>query len=179
MIKVNLLPVKKKKRQQPVPAFLISTVFITLAVIAVLAYLTFFFSGRVSERREKVQVNDAKIEELKRKIKDVEDYEKRNVVFQQRKEIIEKLGRNKTIPVKILDEVNAQLPPGVWLTAMEVKEDTINLSCTAFTNTDVVNYVDNLKNSKLFTDIYLQESVQAESSGYSLYNFRLNLKVKV
>lgn len=178
MIKVNLLPVKKRKKQKPVPTFLISMVFITLVAGAILAYLVFFFSGRVSDRQTKVRENEAKITELKKKIKDVEDYEKRNAVFQQRKEIIEKLGKNKTLPVKILDEINALLPPGVWLTSMEVKGDNLNLGCTAFTNTDVVNYVDNLKNSKLFTDIYLQESVQAQAAGFTLYNFRLTFKVK-
>lgn len=178
MIKVNLLPVKKRKKQKPLPSFLISMVFITLASGAILAYLVFFFSGQVSERQAKVRNNEATIEELKRKIKDVQDFEKRNAVFQQRKEIIETLGKNKTLPVKILDEINALLPPGVWLTSMDVKGDNLNLSCTAFTNTDVVNYVDNLKNSKLFTDIYLQESVQAQAAGFTLYNFRLTFKVK-
>ena len=178
MIKVNLLSLKKRKKQKPLPTFLITIIFITLVAGAILAYLIFFFSGRVSERQEKVRGNEAKIAELKRKIKDVEDYEKRNAVFQQRKEIIETLGRNKSIPVKILDEVTTLLPPGVWLTSMDVTVDKVNLSCTAFTNTDVVNYVDNLKSSKLFTDIYLLESVQAQTAGFSLYNFRLTFKVK-
>ena len=178
MIKVNLLLVKKKKKQKPLPTFLISTVFITLATVAILAYLIFFFSGRVSARQAKVRENDAKIAELKQKIKDVEDYEKHNADFQKRKEIIETLGKNKSLPVKILDETSNLLPVGVWLNSMEVKGDNINLSCTAFTNTDVVNYVDNLKNSKFFTDVYLQESVQIQAAGLSLYNFRVTYKVK-
>jgi len=178
MIKVNLLLVKKKKKQKQVETFLISTVFITLATVAILAYLMFFFSGRLSERQAKVRENEAKISELKQKLKDVEDYEKHNANFQKRKEIIETLGKNKSLPVKILDETSNLLPVGVWLTLMEVKGDNVNLSCTAFTNTDVVNYVDNLKNSKFFTDIYLQESVQVQAAGISLYNFRLTYKVK-
>jgi type IV pilus assembly protein PilN len=178
MIKVNLLPVKKRKKQKPLPTFLISIVFVTLIACVVLAYLVFFFSGRVSEKKAKVRDNEVKITELKQKIKDVEDFEKRNAVFQKRKEIIEQLGKNKTLPVKILDEINSLLPPGVWLVSMDVVGDNVNLSCTAFTNTDVVNYVDNLKLSKLFADIYLQESVQTQASGYSLYNFRLTFKVK-
>jgi type IV pilus assembly protein PilN len=178
MIKVNLLPVKRKKKQKPVPVFIISMLFITIATAAVLAYLMIFFSGLVSEKKAKVQENETKIAELKQKLKDVEDYEKRNAVFQQRKEIIETLGKNKTIPVKILDEISNLLPVGVWLTAADVKGENVNLNCTAFTNSDVVNYVDNLKNSKLFKDIYLQESVQAQVTGYSLYNFKLTLKIK-
>ena len=178
MIKVNLLSLKKRKKQKPLPTFMISMVLVTLVAGAVLAYLVFFFSGRVSERRAKVKDNEAKITELKQKIKDVQDFEKRNADFQKRKEIIEQLGKNKTLPVKILDEINKLLPSGVWLVSMDVAGNNVNLSCTAFTNTDVVNYVDNLKLSKLFTDIYLQESVQTQASGFSLYNFRLTFKVK-
>jgi len=178
MIKVNLLPVKKRKKQKPIPAFLISTLFITLAAGAILAYIVFFFSGKVSERQAKVKNNGAKIEELKLKIKDVEDFEKRNAIFQQRKDIIETLGRYKSVPVKILDEISAQLPVGVWINSMDVKGDGVNLSCTAFTNSDVVVYVDNLKNSRLFSDIYLLESVQAKTKEISLYNFRVTFKVK-
>ena len=178
MIKVNLLPLKKKKKQKPLPAFLISMVLITLVACAILAYLVFYFRGQVSQRQATVVANTARIEELKRKIKDVEDYEKRNTTFQQRKEIIETLGKNKTLPVKILDEIGKLLPSGVWLTSMEVKGESINLSCTTFTNADVVNYVDNLKNSTLFTEVYLQESVQAKIKDLSLYNFKLTFKVK-
>ena len=178
MIRVNLLPVKKRKKQKPLPAFMISMVFVTLIVGAILAYLVFFFSGRLAERQATVRNNETKIAELKQKIKDVEDFEKRNADFQKRKEIIEQLGKNKTLPVKILDEINKLLPPGVWLVSMDVAGDNVNLSCTAFTNTDVVNYVDNLKLSKLFADVYLQESVQVQASGYPIYNFRLTFKVK-
>jgi len=178
MIKVNLHLVKKKKKQKPIPAFLISTIFITLAVCAILAYLIFFFSGRVAEKQATVKANEAKIAELKQRLKDVEDYEKFNANFQKQKDIIETLSKNKALPVKILDQTSSLLPVGVWLTSMEIKGDNINLGCTAFTNTDVVNYVDNLKNSKFFTDVYLQESVQVQLAGNSLYNFRLTYKVK-
>jgi len=178
MIKVNLLPVKKRKKQKPLPTFLIAMVFATLATAAVLAYLVVFFSGRVSEKKAKVSDNETKITELKQKIKDVEDFEKRNADFQKRKEIIEQLGKNKTLPVKILNEINTLLPAGVWLVSMDVAGGKVDLTCTAFTNSDVVTYVDNLKLSNLFTDIYLLESVQAQVSGYSLYNFRLTFKVK-
>jgi len=61
---------------------------------------------------------------------------------------------------------------------MDVKGSDINLGCTAFSNTDVVNYVNNLKNSKLFTEVYLQESIQSKTKEASVYTFRLTFKVK-
>jgi len=178
MIKVNLLPTKKQKKQKPGPTFLIYTILLTVVTGLVVVYLAYFFSSRLSDRETKVKENDRKIAELKEKIKAVEDFERLNRTFQQRKDIIEQLGRNKSLPVKILDEISTQLPLGVWLTAMDVKGPDINLSCTAFSNTDVVNYVNNLKNSKLFTEVYLQESVQSKTKETSVYTFRLTFKVK-
>lgn len=178
MIKINLLPTKKKKKQKPVSTFLIYTILLTIVTGMVIAYLAYFYSSRLSDREAKVRENDLKIAELKEKIKAVEDFERLNRTFQQRKDIIEELGRNKSLPVKTLDEISAQLPVGVWLTAMEAGGSEIKLSCTAFSNTDVVNYVNNLKNSKLFTDVYLQESIQVKTKETSVYTFRLTFKVK-
>lgn len=178
MIKVNLLPVKKKKKRKPISPFLLFSVALTVLVAAVLAYLVYFYGSRLETKQAKVRENEQKIAALKEKIKSVEDYEQRNVVFQKRKEIIEELGRNKSLPVRTLDEISRLLPPGVWLNSLEVKGKDANMSCTAFTNTDVVNYVNNLKGSALLADVYLQESVQAKSGTYSLYSFKLSFKVK-
>jgi type IV pilus assembly protein PilN len=178
MIKVNLLPVKKRKKAKPLPAFLVSTILITAITGAVLIYVIYIFNSTVSARRIQVAANEKKIAELKAKIKSVEDYEKRNADYKQRKEIIEQLSKNKTLPVKIVDEISALLPAGVWLNVMSINGHDISLSCTGFTNTDVVNYVNNLKSAKMFTDVYLQESVQGNISGFSVYGFRLTFKVK-
>ncbi|MEC4676900.1 MAG: PilN domain-containing protein [Nitrospirota bacterium] len=183
MIKVNLLPVKKKKKAKPIPTFLISTIFLTVIVGLVLMYFVYMFNSRVEARQVQFRENEIKIEELKERIKAVEDYEKRNKIYRNRKKIIEQLGKDKTKPVKILDEVSKDLPGGVWLRSMDVKGNNVILSCTAFTNTDVVNYVNNLKNSRLFTGVYLQESVQAKASktadDYKLYDFIIKFQVKL
>lgn len=180
MIKVNLLPIKKKKKAAQIPGFIIAAILVTLLAAAVMFYVYYMFNARVTSRKNLVASNDVKIAELEKKIKAVTDYEKRNQDYKARKEIIEQLGRNKTLPVKVLDEVSAQLPNGVWVTAMDIKNAGAELSmrCTAFTNTDVVNYVNNLKGSKLFADVYLNESVQSQLSGYSVYTFSLVIKVK-
>jgi type IV pilus assembly protein PilN len=178
MIKVNLLPVKKRKKSKPIPAFLIGTIALTLLAAVILFYVNYFFSSKVEERNKQVKENEIKISELEKKIKAVEDYEKRNADFKNRRDIIEQLSKNKTLPVKIVDELSSIIPAGVWLSSMGINGLEMNLSCTGFTNTDVVNFVNNLKNSKMFTDVYLQESVQTAISGFSAYTFRVTFKVK-
>ncbi len=178
MIKVNLLLVKKKKKAKPLPTFLLVTILVALAAVALVIYLNFSFQGRVNERKAQVAENARRLEDLEKKIKAVNDFEKLNADFKKRNGIIEELGKNKTLPVKILDEISRLLADGVWLTSMDIKGTDLTMSCTGFNNTDVVNFVNNLKGSPLLTDVFLQESVQAAVGGYSLYNFKVSCKVK-
>lgn len=177
MIKVNLLPIKRKKKPKQVPMFIVASVLVTLVTTVLMLYLIYYFNSRIDDRKKQIAENDRKIAELDKKIKDVVDFEKLNQDFKTRKEIIEQLSKSKTTPVKVLDEVSAQLPNGVWLISFDLKGLELVLNCTGFTNTDVVNYVNNLKNSKLFSDVYLKESVQAPVSGFSVYNFSVTMKV--
>jgi type IV pilus assembly protein PilN len=179
MIKVNLLPVKKRKKAKPLPTFLIVTVGVAVLTIAVVAYLNYFFGSRVEERKATVAKNEKILAELAKKIKAVEEYEKLNADYKKRKEIIEQLGKNTATPVKVLDELSTVLPVGVWLNSMHLSGDSVNLRCSAFSNTDVVNFVNSLKGSKILTDVYLQESVQAQQGGFTIYNFGITCKVKI
>src|SRR4030042_6445831 len=101
MIKVNLLPVKRKKKHKPVPTFVITTVILTIVVSIAMAYLVFFFNSRLSMKKAQVADNEKKITELKEKIKAVENFEQLNKNFQQKNDIIEQLSRNKSVPVKL------------------------------------------------------------------------------
>ncbi|NTU43005.1 MAG: PilN domain-containing protein, partial [Nitrospirales bacterium] len=77
-----------------------------------------------------------------------------------------------------LEIVSSRLPAGVWLTSLSYKDNGVTLEGIAFTNNDIVSYVDNLKTTPDLTEVYLDESRQAEVASVSVYRFRLNFKVR-
>lgn len=179
MIKVNLLPVKRRKKPKPIPAFMVTMILVTISVGIIMAYLVFFFNSRLEAKKVQFKENEKKIAEIKEKIKAVENFEQVNKLFQQRTSIIEQLRKNQSIPVKLLDEISKLLPNGVWLQTMTMSGENINIDGYAFANSDVVSYVDNLKNSKIFTEIYLQESKSSTIEKIPVYMFKLTFKMKV
>ena len=178
MIKVNLLPVKRKKKSKPLPSFLLATIAVTVAACLIMGYLVYFFTTRLSERKATFAKNETKIAELKEKIKAVEDFEKRNKNFKERNDIIEQLSKNRSVPARLLDELSSLQPAGIWLKTLSVTGDSISLDGYGFSNNEIVTYVDNIKGSKLFTEVYLQESKSAEYEKIALYMFKLTLKIK-
>lgn len=177
MIRINLLPVKRKKKPKPLPSFVVTATFITLLVIFILGYLFYYYNSRLAEAKSRFETNKQKIEELKKRIKEVDDFEKLNKVIEERNKVIEQLRKNQNIPVIMLDELSKGLPKGVWLHSMALAGNSLTIDGYGFTNTDVVAYVDNLKNSKFFTEINLQESKQVEIEKIPLYQFKITMKV--
>lgn len=179
MIKVNLLPVKRKKKPKPIPSFIVTMVIIAIITIIVMANLAFFVNSRLSKKKILFKSNESKIVELKQKIKEVENFEQLNRTIEQRNSIIEQLRKNQSMPVRLLDEANSLLPSGVWLDDMAVSGEIVSMEGYAFANSDIVTYVDNIKNSKIFTEVYLQESKSTTIENTPLYMFKLTFKIKV
>ena len=177
MIRVNLLPVKRKKKAKPIPTVIISAVLVTVVALCVLAYLFFYYTSTLQSTKNQFEANKQKIADLKNKIQEVENFERLNKTIEDRNKLIEQLRKNQKIPVMMLDELSRTLPKGVWLQSLSVSGQNGNIEGIGFTNTDVVAFVDNLKASKLLTDIFLQESKQAEIDKIPLYRFRLTFRV--
>jgi type IV pilus assembly protein PilN len=55
---------------------------------------------------------------------------------------------------------------------------TINLVGEAFTNDDIVKFVENLKASPIIADVFLQETSQATAEGYEIYKYKLSFRYK-
>jgi type IV pilus assembly protein PilN len=83
------------------------------------------------------------------------------------------------MPVRLLDEANNLLPSGVWLDKMAVSGENVSMEGYAFANSDIVTYINNIKNSQIFTEVYLQESKSTTIENTPLYMFKLIFKIKV
>jgi type IV pilus assembly protein PilN len=55
----------------------------------------------------------------------------------------------------------------------------VTIEGIGFTNMDVVAFVENLKKSLTYSDVYLEETKQAKVDKTDVYNFKLNFKVKI
>lgn len=179
MIRINLIPAKRKAKARPVPVFGLSAVAGTLLTAGILAYIYFYFDSTLMAAKARFEDNKQNIAGLKNKIREVDDFEKINKTFSERNSLIEQLRKKQNTPVMTLDSIDASLPNGVWLNLMGVSGDIVNIDGYAFTNSDVVAFVDNLKLARFFSDVSLLESRETEVEKILLYKFRLTLKVAI
>ncbi len=180
-IRVNLLPVKRKKKPKALPIFVVLGVFISISVLFASGFVYWSLNKQISDAKTQKAQNDKKIAELKEKVKEVEGYEAEKKKLVERTNLIVELKKSQSTPVRILIEMNKVIPDGIWLKEILFKgSNDIEITGSGFTNEDIVNYVENLKKSDFFTDPDLKESKRDTASKTAIvYQFKLNCKVKI
>jgi len=178
MIRINLLPTRRKKAIVLPPSLIYGAIGAVVVIILLVVY-TVHLNSRISSINKQVIARQQRLTQLKVRLKEVENYERNNAEFRKKTKIIEKLKSNQAVPLRLLDEVSEMLPKGVWLTLLEDKSGSINIEGYAFSNSELVTYIQNLKGSKYFENVELIESRQTEIEKFSVYKFKLTFRIKV
>ncbi len=183
MIKINLLPVKRaaKKAKVPVDTAMFQLVVGLGIVLVFVGACGYRWQMLVDEVALRTQIKESKTKELdalKKKVQEVEDYEKNKRLLEDKNRIIEQLRKNQGGPVRLLDYLSQSLDPlKIWLTTVD-GDAQVAINGKALTNDDIVQFIRNLQQSGYFTDIMLEESRQAPEEGLIIYQFRLKMSVK-
>ncbi len=183
MIKINLLPVKRaaRKVKAPTDEALMQIgigVGIVLIFIGACGYRWQMLSDEV-ETQTQVKVSKTKeLDDLKKKVLEVEDFENKKRLLEDKNRIIEQLRKNQSGPVRLLDYLSQSLDPlKVWLVNVE-GDNQVTVSGNALTNDDIVEFIKNLQRTAYFSTVSLDESVQGVDDGVTIYSFRIKMTVK-
>lgn len=183
MIKINLLPGKKVKKPftikvgaKPDVTFILIAVVVVLLIEGVVWYR---LNSRITNLISNRQTLEVKLNDLKEKVKEVENFEKDKKTFEEKIAIIEKLKKTQRGPVHILDEISSLLPERVWLISLKEGEIGISLTGAGMTNDDIVKYVNNLKGSGIFSNVQLIESRQIVESNVPVYSFSVSFNINL
>jgi type IV pilus assembly protein PilN len=180
MIKINLLPTKRKppKKVTELQKQIIIAAVVLAGTGGGMGFYFLTLNAQIASKQQEKTTMLAKIAEQDNKLKDVKNVEEERKKVTEKIGVIEQLKKNQQGPVRLLDELSKAIPVSVDITSMVESGGTINLVGEAFTNDDIVKFVDNLKASPFFADVFLQETSQATAEGYEIYKYKLSFRYK-
>ncbi|MFQ5587871.1 MAG: PilN domain-containing protein [Nitrospiria bacterium] len=182
MIKINLLGAqrtKKKKKKVTVESQLIW--FGLFAVVLALGWYGGWrvFDQRVTYLKSVKADRTQELTTLKAQVKAVENFEANKKIVKDKIQVIQKLRKNQSVPVFLLNEISQRLPERVWLVSLTQRAGAVELTGKATTNSDIVDFTNNLKNTSSFENVQILESRQAKDGNVSIYSFRLQWDVVI
>jgi type IV pilus assembly protein PilN len=190
MIRINLLEVRQEKQQKKaesvlvvekkrrIPAFAVTLLVVVFSALFVMALAYFLLVMNLDDLKDEYQKNAAQMVDLKKKIDEVKKYEELNKVIQQKTTLIETLKKNQSAPARLLDDISKLIPGEAWLTSVTFNNPQIVVEGVSFSNNDVVAFIDSLKRSPDYIDVYLEETKQGNMENLEVYQFKLNFKVR-
>lgn len=180
MIKINLIPTKRKppKKVTELQQQMVLGVLILILVGIGMGYHWVTLTKRINTLKEDKAAKEARKKEQEKQLEEVKNVETERKLVTDKIATIEQLKKNQTGPVRMLDELSKMLPAGVNLTSLTEKSGQVDIEGEAFTNNDLVRFVDNLKANEFFTDVFLLESVQSQKEGTDIYKYKMQFKFK-
>jgi type IV pilus assembly protein PilN len=181
MIRINLLsegrrPVVARKQkpvlalgsQDPSVFFLVGGLVLGLLVVGLQWYR---LSSQIGDLDGQVSRKQAEVTELKPILDEVEDFKKKQADLERKIGVIEELTLKQKGPVHIMDQVSRALPELIWLTQMNVRGQTVDLSGTAYNTSAIASFIENLSKVKEFKE---PDPRDVQRSVAQSYNFRIS-----
>ena len=177
MIKINLLLTRKEKKKVGVrKEFVILIVAVGLLLILLAA-----LNWKIGKEKEDMvaQISETKKEIARYKSLAVEVTKAKEAqkVLQDKLNIINSLRKGKETPVRVLDEISVDKPEKLQLELMKKEGLKLAIEGIALDDETIVQFMTNLKKSKLFKNVDLIVSEQIEQNKIKLKKFILSCEI--
>ncbi|MFK5927216.1 MAG: PilN domain-containing protein [Desulfuromusa sp.] len=178
MIRINLLPVRAAQKKEKLRSQL-SIFFLCLILVCIACgFLYVQKMTAINSVKDNIAAINQKNNELKKKIGQVKDFEKKKADLEKKLAILQTLKDGKSGPVHLLDELSAALPEKLWLTKFTEKAGRINLAGVADNENTVAVFMKNLETSPYYKNIELSVTEQTKAGDRKMQKFTLNCSVE-
>lgn len=183
MIKINLVPVKEKKKQKEIFIVICAGV-----VIAIMAFgMIWFWFKRVQVRsnlKDEIHQVEEESKGYQEKINEIKDLESKEANLEVFKKTIKGISETQRKVIVALDRLAIGIAEGVWLVSISQARDNPNkfiVDGLAFTQTNLQNYFNSIQKQTNFlkdATLTLQSNTVQSGKNQRIFSFEISVTVQ-
>jgi len=179
MRKINLLPWREEMRREAQRNFMILLVIAALVAAGCVFAVNRYFEAQISNQNARNAYLNTEISKLDRKIARIDELDETRNRLLERKRVIEDLQANRTLMVRLFDQLVRTVPTGIRLLSARQVGDEITLNGTSQSNARVSTYLRNLEAASVLHEPELRiiEAETEETDAQMPYMFTVAAKV--
>lgn len=178
MAYINLLPWREEALKAKQKEF-----FIVLAAAGIFAFalvfsVNLYFQARVDGQLARNDFLKNEIQLLDIQIAEIKTLNDKKAELQKRIDVVEQLQRSRNVGTQVLDEIATIIPNGIYITQIDKKGNTIQLTGKSESNNHLANMIRAIELSDLFTDATPESITSDDGSSKLLSSFKMRVKIK-
>jgi len=179
MIRINLLPFraarKKENIRQQVSIYLLSLIFIGIAVV----YYNSVLNNKITDLTKEIKDTKVKVAKYNKINAEIATIKKNLSILTKKTNVIKSLETNRRAQVNLLDSMTKLIiPRRMWFTSFQVKNNGMKVAGIALDDKTVADFMTNLTESKLYTGVRLSGTQPQKIPGQNLILKRFNISFK-
>ena len=177
MIRINLVPQKRNRRQEAVRGELTFVGGGGVLLVLLLGLVHGVAMARINSLASENAALEREINQMKEVVKEVDEAERFKADLQRKLHVIKQLKANKSGPVRMLDELAMSTPDKLQLVSLEETSSRLKITGISVSNEVISQFLSNLEQSEYFTDVYLNAIDQTEQEGVRLKSFSITARL--
>ncbi|MBW1980435.1 MAG: PilN domain-containing protein [Deltaproteobacteria bacterium] len=180
MIRINLLPVRRRKVEEVVRKEVSVFFLLLLFCVAVMAFVHIDRSNEITRMTQEKNRLEREIKRHQTRQKELRALEKRKKILLQKLQIIRNLEANRDLVPRVLDQLASLVPSDkMWIRKLEQKGSNLTVEGIARGNETIAQFMEALARSPIIdaNKVVLKQSKQTVIEGYKLKEFQLTCKV--
>ena len=175
---INLLPWREERRRERQRNFLVVLVIVGLLAAGCVFAVNRYYEARIDNQNARNLYLQNQITRLDRQIARIDELEETRAQLLERKRVIENLQANRTLMVRLFEQLVRTVPTGIRLLNVQQAGNQLTITGTSQSSARVSTYMRNMESSPILHDPRLQivESEEGESADPQMpYRFRVSV----
>jgi len=177
MIKINLLLARKEKKKLGLGKEFIVLILSVVLLLVLLGLIQWTLGKEKENTRAQISETKREIDRYKSLTTELNQHKEEQKKLQDKLNVINSLRKEKASPAKVLDELCVGKPEKLQLESLKKAGSKLNIEGIALDDETIVNFMTNLRKSKLFKNIDLVVSEQIEQDKIKVKKFILSCEI--
>jgi type IV pilus assembly protein PilN len=177
VIRINLMPRAEARRQAARQRDRQIGIAIACILALVIVIAELMSRRRLNEAEHTTEMYKIQLAELDRKHKEAMRLEKMRDELRAKLKTIDVLERQRTGPVRVLEDLSDSTPEKLWLTEMRETGGAVSLLGRGLDNQTIAIFMERLEESPYFNQVDLVETKQVEDGKAKLKEFSIRASV--
>ncbi len=155
MIRINLLIARDIRRKVGLRKEVSIFVFVLILVFLLIGLVQWVYMNQSSDLQDQINGSKVKLEKLQVQKRQIEKFRADKKALEMKLDLISTLKKNKSTPVRILDELSTHIPERMCLRSLKKQGAHLEVQGWALEDEVIANFMTSLQRSKYFSGIEL------------------------